>query len=254
MTPNITDITVPAKAALDAGGRGRALQGVGAWASLAEVKQVLAAGAPPPVAPTIAPPPPTPSHPLPPPPTPSHPLPPPPTPSHPLPPLSCPLTAPHATPTPNPHKKGCEGIAAINTIQSVMGINLDTLRPGEGAWVGGVGWGGRCGDGGGLLQAARRALALCWRHLILPAPPPPPPPPRPCRRGLHHAGRLQLQGRQAHRARQGAAPRPARRWGVGWRLGLGSDPLTPSPCAPSTPGPHLIPPPHSPPTPHPPRS
>ena len=24
---------------------------------------------------------------------------------------------------------GCEGVAAINTIQSVMGINLDTLRP-----------------------------------------------------------------------------------------------------------------------------
>ena len=26
-------------------------------------------------------------------------------------------------------KAGCQGIAAINTIQSVMGINLDTLRP-----------------------------------------------------------------------------------------------------------------------------
>ncbi|KAF5175886.1 Dihydropyrimidine dehydrogenase (NADP(+)) protein, partial [Thalictrum thalictroides] len=26
-------------------------------------------------------------------------------------------------------KSGCEGIAAINTIMSVMGINLDTLRP-----------------------------------------------------------------------------------------------------------------------------
>jgi dihydropyrimidine dehydrogenase (NADP+) len=25
---------------------------------------------------------------------------------------------------------GCEGVAAINTIQSVMGVNLDTLRPG----------------------------------------------------------------------------------------------------------------------------
>ena len=24
---------------------------------------------------------------------------------------------------------GCEGVAAINTIQSVMGVNLDTLRP-----------------------------------------------------------------------------------------------------------------------------
>lgn len=24
---------------------------------------------------------------------------------------------------------GCEGVAAINTIMSVMGINLDTLRP-----------------------------------------------------------------------------------------------------------------------------
>ena len=24
---------------------------------------------------------------------------------------------------------GCEGVAAINTIQSVMGINLETLRP-----------------------------------------------------------------------------------------------------------------------------
>jgi hypothetical protein len=24
---------------------------------------------------------------------------------------------------------GCEGVAAINTITSVMGINLDTLRP-----------------------------------------------------------------------------------------------------------------------------
>ena len=26
-------------------------------------------------------------------------------------------------------RAGCEGVAAINTIQSVMGINLDTLRP-----------------------------------------------------------------------------------------------------------------------------
>ena len=26
-------------------------------------------------------------------------------------------------------KAGCEGIAAINTILSVMGVNLDTLRP-----------------------------------------------------------------------------------------------------------------------------
>lgn len=26
-------------------------------------------------------------------------------------------------------RSGCEGIAAINTIMSVMGINLDTLRP-----------------------------------------------------------------------------------------------------------------------------
>ncbi len=26
-------------------------------------------------------------------------------------------------------RTGCEGVAAINTIQSVMGINLDTLRP-----------------------------------------------------------------------------------------------------------------------------
>ena len=25
--------------------------------------------------------------------------------------------------------EGCEGVAAINTIQSVMGVNLDTLRP-----------------------------------------------------------------------------------------------------------------------------
>lgn len=26
-------------------------------------------------------------------------------------------------------RSGCEGVAAINTIMSVMGINLDTLRP-----------------------------------------------------------------------------------------------------------------------------
>lgn len=32
----------------------------------------------------------------------------------------------HPPPPPPP---GCEGIAAINTIRSVMGVNLDTLRP-----------------------------------------------------------------------------------------------------------------------------
>ena len=26
-------------------------------------------------------------------------------------------------------EQGCDGVAAINTIQSVMGINLETLRP-----------------------------------------------------------------------------------------------------------------------------
>ena len=37
---------------------------------------------------------------------------------------------------------GCEGIAAINTITSVMGINLDTLRPEPcGGWGAGLCWG-----------------------------------------------------------------------------------------------------------------
>ena len=40
-----------------------------------------------------------------------------------------PLHSDIAVPAATALAAGCEGIAAINTITSVMGVNLDTLRP-----------------------------------------------------------------------------------------------------------------------------